>query len=79
MFIVRSVRWVPVLLGVAACSRMSNTSIDGVEPATNPPSTTYVKPEADERHLANIRQLTFGGRPVQGRVVVACEKAAERQ
>ncbi len=24
-------------------------------------STTYVQPEADERHLRNIRQLTFGG------------------
>ena len=61
MFIAPSVRWVPLLLGVAACSRMSNTAAGSAEPATNPPSTTYVEPEPDERHLANIRQLTFGG------------------
>ena len=61
MFIAASVRWMPLLLGVAACSRMSNTSAVGAEPATNPPSTTYVEPEADERHLTNVRQLTFGG------------------
>ena len=61
MFIAPSVRWVPLLLGVASCSRMSNTAAGSAEPATNPPSTTYVEPEPDERHLANIRQLTFGG------------------
>jgi len=30
-------------------------------PATTPASAVFVAPEAGERHLANIRQLTFGG------------------
>ncbi|MEP6473617.1 MAG: hypothetical protein ABJC74_07830, partial [Gemmatimonadota bacterium] len=47
-------RFAIVLLGVLACGHQP-------PPATTPASTTYVQPMAGERHLRNIRQLTFGG------------------
>ena len=48
--------WGAGLLG-AACAGATKADQD---PGT-PPSEVFVQPEEGERHLANIRQLTFGG------------------
>jgi Tol biopolymer transport system component len=56
-------RLVPVAF-LAACSTSGPSSgapQAAAAPMTTPPSTTYVQPEPGERHLAKIRQLTFGG------------------
>ena len=60
MVIAPVVRWSPSLLLLAACAG-SGSGAPATTPAATPPSDVYVKPEAGERHLANIRQLTFSG------------------
>ena len=47
---------------LAACSGKSSEGAAAPKPvASTPASTTYWKPDSGERHLRNIRQLTFGG------------------
>lgn len=53
----RAVAAVAPLALLAACG---GASAPAVAPAS-PASTVFVQPEADEGHLRNIRQLTFGG------------------
>ena len=58
---------VGVALGMllfAACGGTGTASAPG--PALSGPSATFVQPEAGERHLRNIRQLTFGGNNAEG-------------
>lgn len=52
------------MLLVAACGGTGTASAPG--PVLSGPSTTFVQPEAGERHLRNIRQLTFGGNNAEG-------------
>ena len=43
-----------ILLGILSCGGHSSLE-------TTQASTTYVQPQPGEKHLRNIRQLTFGG------------------
>lgn len=47
--------------GVLACAPNTHAPDPAPREAGTPASTTYHQPMAGERHLANIRQLTFGG------------------
>lgn len=47
------------VVGAAGCAGPGRSPAPS--PALSGPSTTYVAAEAGERHLRNIRQLTFGG------------------
>jgi hypothetical protein len=50
------------VLALVACSGTSSQGAATPKPvATTAASTTYWKPDSGERHLRNIRQLTFGG------------------
>lgn len=46
---------------LAGCSGKAPEGGAQGKPATTAASTTYWKPDSGERHLRNIRQLTFGG------------------
>ena len=46
---------------LSACGGKSSQGTASAAPATTKASTTYWKPDSGERHLKNIRQLTFGG------------------
>ncbi len=49
------------LLGAAACAGAAAGTGAAPEPGTTAASTVFHAPEPGERHLRNIRQLTFGG------------------
>jgi Tol biopolymer transport system component len=51
-----------VLIATVACSRPPSPSAAGPAPsAATGPSGAFVEPDSGERHLRNLRQLTFGG------------------
>lgn len=52
------------VLLIAACGGTGTSSAP--PPALSGPSTTFVQSEEGERHLRNIRQLTFGGNNAEG-------------
>lgn len=56
-------RTLPLLVpaAIAACARSGVLPAGPVEPQASGPSRVIVEPEPGERHLRNIRQLTFGG------------------